>query len=397
LKSYQFDITIIGGGIFGLTSAISLQQRGYNCILLEKDTIPSELAATTDISKVVRMEYGRDELYMEMVEEALPGWQKWNEEFEYDIYHETGICMLTREQMEKGGFEWESYQSLLTRGHHPERLKYDDISNKFPAWKESNFVDGFYHRLGGYAESGKTLEFLLKKAKRVGVIVKERFSVNSINKSEHNDFRIETLTGEKVLSQFVIVAAGAWSPYLIPALQKHMKISGHPVFHLKPRSFEEFNQSNFCVFTADISNTGWYGFPIHPKKKVIKIANHGVGKILHPTRDERIVEPVDFQNLAIFLKSSLPQLQDAEIIYTRRCLYCDTLDGHLWIDWHPENENLLVATGGSGHGFKFAPILGEVIADAFERKECAWLNRFKWRNISGNTKGEEAARYYGNY
>ncbi|MEZ4518282.1 MAG: FAD-dependent oxidoreductase [Chloroflexota bacterium] len=99
--------------------------------------------------------------------------------------------------------------------------------------------------------------------------------------------------------------------------------------------------------------------------------------------------------LRTFLENTFPALVDAPIVYTRRCLYCDTRDEHFWIDRHPEVEGLTVATGGSGHGFKFAPVLGDLIADAAESLPNPWLEKFRWRDLSDRAGGEEAARFHG--
>ena len=77
------------------------------------------------------------------------------------------------------------------------------------------------------------------------------------------------------------------------------------------------------------------------------------------------------------------------------CLYNDTLDEHFWIDHHPEKEGLSVATGGSGHGFKFGPVLGDLIADVVEGRPNEWADLFRWRELSPDTTGEEASRYHG--
>jgi glycine/D-amino acid oxidase-like deaminating enzyme len=206
---------------------------------------------------------------------------------------------------------------------------------------------------------------------------------------------VRTRTGEVVAAGHVLVAAGAWTPWLVPELAVVMRASGHPVFHLSVAALERFVPPNFIVFTADISNSGWYGFPLHPREAVIKIANHGVGQQLHPENDPRLVGEEDMARLREFLETTFPALVDALVVYTRRCLYCDTLDEHLWIDRHPLLEGLTVAAGGSGHGFKFAPILGDVIADAIEGRRDPWLHRFRWRELRPETAGEEAARYHG--
>jgi sarcosine oxidase / L-pipecolate oxidase len=99
--------------------------------------------------------------------------------------------------------------------------------------------------------------------------------------------------------------------------------------------------------------------------------------------------------LRAFLAASLPDLYDAPLVYTRRCLYVDTPDGDFWISHHPQREGLTVASGDNGHGFKFAPILGELIADAVEGKPNHWLSKFRWRDVSWDDIRNESSRYQG--
>ena len=205
---------------------------------------------------------------------------------------------------------------------------------------------------------------------------------------------IITDQNNRYAADHLLIAAGAWTPVLLPELAPVMKSSGHPVFHLRPSDRTLFTPPNFVVFTADISHSGWYGFPFHPTEKVVKIANHGIGQQLHPSNDERIVTATDEQSLRLFLATTFPALTTDPIVYTRRCLYCDTLDEHFWIDRHPEITGLSVAAGGSGHGFKFAPVLGPLIADAVLGKTNPWLPKFRWRQISADKKGEEASRHH---
>ncbi|MCA9936748.1 MAG: FAD-dependent oxidoreductase, partial [Anaerolineales bacterium] len=203
---------------------------------------------------------------------------------------------------------------------------------------------------------------------------------------------VRTQEGQVFNAGQVLVAAGAWTSVLVPELGPAIYVTGHPVFHLKVADPTLFKPPHFPVFTADIANSGWYGFPWHPHQNVIKIANHGAGQPLHPVHDKRIVNDVDIRKLHRFLESTFPLLKDATITYTRRCLYSDTLDGHFWIARHPQIDGLTVAAGGSGHAFKFAPILSDLIADALEGQPNPYLARFGWREMGSDTRSEEAAR-----
>ncbi|MEO1370327.1 MAG: FAD-dependent oxidoreductase, partial [Acidobacteriota bacterium] len=121
------DVAVVGGGIFGLAAALELRARGHAVAVLDPGPIPHPLASTTDVSKVVRMEYGADDLYLEMVDRAIDGFAAWNERAGDTLYHQCGVVMLSRDPMVPGGFEHDSYQSLLRHGKTPERLSADEI------------------------------------------------------------------------------------------------------------------------------------------------------------------------------------------------------------------------------------------------------------------------------
>ncbi len=393
--SQTYDVIVVGAGVYGTTTALELHRRGRRVALIDPGPVPHPLASSTDISKVVRMEYGTDSEYMALVDEAISGWHEWNETFGEPLYHEIGVTMLTRQTMAPGGFEYESYIRLLERGRQPERLNSDEISRRFPAWRSGTYHDGFFHARAGFAESGRVVATLAQHARSNGIRVIEGMTVASVTTQRGVATGVATREGEAFSAAEVVVCAGAWTPWLLPELRAVMRPTGHPIFHLAPREPELFTAPNLVVFTADVANSGWYGFPMHPREGVVKIGNHGVGVALDPEVDERVVTAEDQLQLRDFLATALPDLVDAPVVYTRRCLYCDTLDEHLWIDRHPEIAGLTVAAGGSGHAFKMAPLLGGMIADAVEGHPNPRLARFRWRELADTTAGQEAARFHG--
>jgi len=198
----------------------------------------------------------------------------------------------------------------------------------------------------------------------------------------------------RVAADFVVMAVGAWTPYLLPFTRKFFRATGQPVFHLKPSEPELFAPERFPVFGADITTTGYYGFPIN-RDGVVKIANHGPGREMSPDSAERIVTSEDERKLREFLAFTFPSLAHAPVVHTRVCMYCDTHDGHFWIARDPEREGLVVAAGDSGHGFKFAPVLGEIIADAVEGNDNPLLDKFRWRAEVRAGTGTDVARSKG--
>src|SRR5689334_4948362 len=112
-------VKILGSGIFGLTGALELARRGHDVRLVDPGPVPHPLAASTDLSKVVRLEYGADDDYVALGERALDGWRRWNEELG-PVFHETGVLFVRRTPMEPGTFEHDSFERLRAR-HRIER------------------------------------------------------------------------------------------------------------------------------------------------------------------------------------------------------------------------------------------------------------------------------------
>lgn len=385
---------VVGAGIFGVTAALELRARGHAVTLLDAGPIPAPLAASTDISKVVRMEYGADRRYMALMEAARAGWLRWNERWAAHgagpFYHETGVLMVTRDRMAPGGFEHDSYRSLLARGHRPERLDAQAIALRYPAWSTGRFVDGFYHRSGGYAESGKVVAALARQAQAAGIEVSARTRAAALIEKTGRVRGVRTDRGHALRAAGVVVAVGAWAGTLHPPLSRAIRASGHPVFHLRPTDPAPFRADRFPTFTADVARTGYYGFPVNADG-VVKIASHALGRPIDPDAP-RSVAPGAETRLRRFLADTFPALAGAPVVSTRLCLYADTQDEDFWIARDPDRDGLTVAGGGSGHGFKFAPVLGALIADAATGADNPALARFRWRPEVILAHGTEAAR-----
>ena len=418
-------VIVVGAGINGVTAAIELKNRGHEVVLVDPGPLPHALAASTDISKAVRAAYGADDDYTALAERSIKLWRQWNEEFGTKLYHEVGVMFVRSRKMEPGDFEYESLKLLEKRGLKVARMDTPQLWKRFPAWNPELYRDGVLEIEAGYAESGRAVAMLVERAKELGVelhdgvrfvqlhetdgrvkgvFLAERQSEPVIpsgakrsrgiprQHSELTQRAPSTSLGMTTLAaDFVVMAVGAWTPYLLPFTKKFFRATGQPVFHLQPSEPELFAPERFPVFGADITTTGYYGFPIN-RDGVVKIANHGAGREMSPDSPERVVTADDEKKLRQFLVSTFPSLVDAPIVYTRVCMYCDTHDGHFWIARDPEREGLVVAAGDSGHGFKFAPVLGEITADAVEGKDNPLLDKFRWRPEVRAGTATDAAR-----
>jgi glycine/D-amino acid oxidase-like deaminating enzyme len=386
-------IVVVGAGINGVTAAIELKQRSHDVVLIDPGPLPHPLAASTDISKAVRAAYGPDEDYTELAERAIPLWRDWNKEFGAELYHEVGCLFLHQRNLQPGDFEFESLRVLEKRNHAVEYFDSAQLQKNFPAFATGHYQQAFLDRQAGYAESGRVVATLVARAKSIGVQLRENAQFAALNEQSGRINGIVLKDGQLIAADKVVFATGAWTPYLLPFTASFFHATGHPVFHLKPANPELFAPERFPFFGADISTTGYYGFPLN--QGVVKIANHGPGREMSPDSPERVVSAEEENDLRQFLKSSIPTLADALIVYTRVCMYCDTHDGDFWIAADPERAGLIIATGDSGHGFKFAPVIGEIIADAVEEKENRWLKKFRWRPEVKAGETKEAARFIG--
>jgi len=370
---------IAGGGIFGLATAIELALRGHAVTVFDPGPIPHPLAESTDISKVVRLDYGADEDYVALGERALEGWRRWNDERRQaghpPLFHETGVTFLSRSPMQPGGFEHDSYATLRRRGHALERLDADAIARRFPAYRPGVYADGYYNPVGGWAEASAVVRFLAERARHLGI--------------ELRASAVPRL--DELAADLIVVCAGAWVPRLVPELAGSLRAIGQPVFHLRPDDPSLFAAHHFPVFGADISRTGYYGFPANADG-IVKIANHGTGIEVHDDA-ERVTSGQQAAALRDFVRETFPALADAPVVHTRLCVYCDTLDEHFWIAPHPSRPHVVVAAGGSGHAFKFGPALGPLIADIATGVAHPLAPKFRWRAELVTASRGDAARH----
>jgi glycine/D-amino acid oxidase-like deaminating enzyme len=385
-------VIVVGAGINGVTAAIELKKRGHEVILIDPGPLPHPLAASTDISKAVRAAYGADEDYTELAERSIKLWRKWNEEFGIELYHETGVMFVRRREMKPGDFEYETFKILQQRGHQIERMNSTQLWKRFPAWNPELFRDGVLEVEAGYAESGRVVAALVERARFAGVELRQNSRFSHLDEGDGRTKGIVLDNGERIVGDRVVMAVGAWTPYLLPFTKKFFRASGQPVFHLKPQRPDLFAPERFPVFGADITTTGYYGFPLN-RDGIVKIANHGPGREMSPESPQRAVTPEDEEKLRKFLSWAFPTLAEAPIVYTRMCMYCDTHDGNFWIAPDPQRKGLVIAAGDCGHGFKFAPVLGGIIADAVEQKSNPILEKFRWRPEVSVGTGTDVARF----
>src|SRR5437868_2667134 len=314
---------VVGAGINGVVATIELRNRGNDVVLVDPGPVPHPLAASNDISKVVRAAYGADKEYTKLAERSRGIWQQWNVEFGVELYHEVGFLCMRQRPMQAGDFEYESLRLLERRGHRIERVNSDYLGRHFPAWNADRYPDGFLDFEAGYAESGRAVAALIARAKSLGMEVREEAKFRALGEASGRVKGIVLESGEKLPADAVVMTAGAWTPYLLPFTRDFFRASGQPVFHLKPAQPDLFRPERFPVFGADISATGFYGFPLN-RDGVVKVANHGLGREMSPDSPHRGATKQEENKMREFLADSFPSLAEVPIVFTHVCFYCDT-------------------------------------------------------------------------
>ncbi|KAJ3412132.1 hypothetical protein HDV05_001170 [Chytridiales sp. JEL 0842] len=400
------DFLVIGSGTFGLSAAYELRLRGYNVTVFDRLPVPAEDAASNDINKVVRPDYQNDvlyQLYQQLGLESIEVFKEWNKEaikrYGRLIYYECGAAYMTRTS-EMNQFEVDSINQLKKTTTGGKLVLFKDPREASNRWttlaQPSNAFPYGYANLGaGYADSGLAITYLVQLAKSAGVNFitgpeKGHFS-SYITDLQNIVIGITTQDGAKHYGK-VLVAAGSWTPSIVPELEGLCVASGQPVVQFKiPAEIRpKYESYNFPVFFADVSKTGYYGFPVN-YQGLLKVANHGPGYIsparggFHdPKTNVGRVTPPSIPREALlgmrrFLQEFMPELNELDIYKTRLCWYCESWDTNFFVDKVPGKEGLFVATGGSGHAFKFTPTIGRVIADIIEDVPSPYRDLFKWR------------------
>lgn len=386
----QQSILIIGGGVLGISSALALQKRGFQVTLLDRQAPPHPEASSTDISKIVRADYGSDDLYADLMELAWASWKSWRMPDGELLFRQVGVLMLSQQEMQAGGYEYESFTRMAQRGHAVERMLPATLHQRFPFFSHTHFADGYFNPHAGWSPSSRVISFLMAQCQAAGVQIRMGEFAELLEK----DGRIGGVIckdGERYSADWVILSMGAWTPHVVPELHGLVKSVGQPVVHFLA---QDPAAQHIPAWGADIPNSGWYGFPA-TAEGVFKVGNHGPGFAWKPS------DPLEVPSTVIgvfreFVERTFPSLRGALVHSTRLCLYCDTFDGNFWIDHHPQKRGLLVAAGGSGHAFKFAPVIGDVVADVLEGKQNPFAPRFAWRTFQEGQKEQLRAVVFGN-
>jgi len=366
----SFDIVIIGAGVMGAAAACETARGGARVALVDQARLPNPRAASTDHSKVFRFAYP-DPLYARLAVQALDGWRALEEEMGVRLLTPSGLLLMGKADSR---LEGDTAATLRSLGLEAELMTSQEAAARFPQFDPAAFDHAVLDPSGAVTAAERAVVTLVELARRRGVTVIETARVTGVEPAAGARVKIITEDGGTLEAGGALVASGPWTRRLLPALADHLVTTRQEVVYFEPRAAHDaFAVGRFPIFID--FGSGFYGFPIH-RAGSIKLGNHHRGRAVE--MDEELAVGDEFiARCRQFFAEFIPALADAEVRETRVCVYNNTPDEDFIIDWHQELENVLLATGFSGHGFKFGPVVGRVCAELLLTGQTAFdIRRF---------------------
>lgn len=370
----EFEYIVIGAGGMGAASAYQLARRGASVALIERFQIGHDKGSSHGHSRIFRFAYDRPE-YARMAREALRAWRELEVDAEEQLLTPTGGLDLGPE----GTPSLESTaRSLSAIGADYDALDAAELMRRFPQWRVPEHWMGVYSEDAGIVNPTETVEVLAAAAQAHGATLMEWTPVTRIHAGQSGSIELETEAGT-ISCRKLIVAAGGWLNELMPELKLPLTVTLEASVFFRPQRIDEFRVGRFPIFIEHGSLA--YGFPVFGLPGV-KIGLHHGGAVTTASARGFSVPPEVIENLRAFLEAHLPRAA-GRVIQAKTCLYTNTPGTDFLIDTHANivpggSEDIIIASPCSGHGFKFVPLIGEVLADAaMGRAHPFWLPRFR--------------------
>lgn len=355
-KSY--DMAVIGAGVFGAWTAHYLRQSGASVVLLDAYGPGNSRASSGGETRVIRMGYGADELYTRWSMRSLPVWQEFARRTGLKLFHRTGVLWLATE----GDTYTEDVWSVLNRqGIQCERLGEEEVRKQFPQLKFDDVTWAVLEPESGLLMARLAVQAVVEDAVKQGVDYLHAAVIAPGGRGKLTE--IKTQAGESICAGSFIFACGPWLKKIFPGLLgDRIFPTRQEVFFLgPPAGSSDFRAPKMPVWLHHSHRDIPYALP-EVEGRGFKIAFDRHGPEVDPDHESRLVGPEAVDRLRAFLKEHIPSLKNAPIVESRVCQYENTWNGDFLIDHHPDFENVWLAGGGSGHGFKHGPAVGEYLS-----------------------------------
>lgn len=353
----KYDVIVVGLGAAGSAALYNLARRRVRVLGIERFTPGHDRGSSHGSTRIIRLGYFEHPSYVPLLRRTYELWAALEKASRRKLMHITGIAEI-------GPLDGTLVPGTLlaSRSHHlpHEVLKADTVMQRFPAFRIPSDYVGVTQADGGFLEVEQAIEAQVELAKTAGAEVRTGVAVRSIARSA-NGARVTT-DQESIEADIVVVCAGAWVKQLLPDLPVPLRATRQVMAWFEPRDPGVFANGRFPVFLLESRHGMHYGFPPHGGDGVKIAKHHHRDQEVDPDDTNRTVAPMDEGLIRAAIAEHIPAA-NGRMTAAKTCLYTVTPDHDFIIDQMPGNPTAIVASPCSGHGFKFAPVLGEILAD----------------------------------
>jgi monomeric sarcosine oxidase len=351
-----YDVAVVGAGVFGAWTAYRLRQSGKRVILADAYGPANDRASSGDESRIMRMGYGADEIYTRSAMRSLELWRNLAAKVNEPLFRQTGVLWLAHED---DPYPIATANTLEKLAVPFEKLSVSEVARRYPHFNLDKISWAMIEPESGVLLARQAVRAVVRRALDDGVeYLQEQVAPPSGTGRLDS---ITTSTNRRISAGEFVFACGPWLPKIFPdALSGRINPSRQEVFYFDTapddKRFAPPSMPVWIDFKEEI-----YGLP-NIDSSGIKIALDRHGPPFDPDEGDRVATAAGLQEVRNRLAARLPKLRDAPLLDARVCQYENTSNGDFLIDRHPEFRNVWLVGGGSGHGFKHGPFVGEYMA-----------------------------------
>ena len=365
-----YDIAVIGAGVFGAWTAYHLRESGQTVALLDGYGPANSRASSGGESRIIRMGYGADELYTRWAARSLALWQDFFSNVGRPLFRRTGVLWLARDE---DPYTLATLDTLARVGVRFERLTLGELEDRFPQFNFGPEAWGVFEPDSGVILARAAVQEVVREAVGRGVTYLPESVVAPEGRGRLDSVR--TRSGLRLAAANFVFACGPWLPKLFPRLLgEWIRPTRQEVFFFGVEAGDQRFTTPAMPAWVDFKELV-YGVP-DLEGRGFKLAIDAHGPPFDPDSGERLATAEGLALAREHLARLLPGLRDAPVVETRVCQYENTPNGDFLIDRHPDFENVWLVGGGSGHGFKHGPALGEYVAGRVTRADADSEPRF---------------------
>jgi glycine/D-amino acid oxidase-like deaminating enzyme len=354
----QDRAVVVGAGAFGGWTALALQRAGMRVTLVDAWGAGNSRASSGGETRVIRGAYGGVPVYSEMAARALVLWREAEERWRRPLYHRTGALWMFEGD---DAYVRRSIAPMKAAGLAIHQMSPADAERRYPQMGFGGVRTVYFEPEAGFLPARAACELVREAFVRAGGEYRQAFA----RPGAATGGRLTTVAlseGSTLAADHVVFACGPWMAQLFPdVIGRRIVATRQEVFFFATPPGDARYDSGALPVWVHLGERLVYGVPSH-ERRGLKVADDTAGEEVDPTTMERVPTAAGLARAREILRDRFPALAGAALVEARVCQYEASTDGHFLIDRHPALENVWLVGGGSGHGFKMGPALGEHVA-----------------------------------